>query len=228
MTATFRGKLAAVLILPLLTLGVAGCTNDGLAQQYRNGSSKNYVAGDGTITEISVENRAKPVHFSVKSEDGGPVNSDMYVGKVLVVNFWYAGCAPCRAEAPDLEKVYTSFVTQGVQFLGVNVRDQADAARSFANEYGVTYPSVLDANDGAMQLAFSGTVAPNAVPTTLVLDTHGRVAARILGRIPDASTLAALITTVLSEPDRSPPAGAPTTRGTLTLPPTSSPRPKDR
>jgi peroxiredoxin len=200
---TIRTRLAAAIILPLLAFALAGCTNDALAQQYRDGSSKNYVAGDGTITEISVKNRAKPVRFAAKSEDGTPVSSDKYAGNVLVLNFWYAGCAPCRAEAPDLETTYTAFAAQGVQFLGVNVRDQAATARSFATEYGVTYPSVLDADDGAMQLAFSGVVAPNAVPTTLVLDKQGRVAARVLGKLPDASVLKALITTVLNEKNSS-------------------------
>jgi hypothetical protein len=82
------------------------------------------------------------------------------------------------------------------------VRDQAATARSFASEFGITYPSVLDVDRGTMQLAFSGVVAPNAVPTTIVLDRNGRVAARVLGKIPDASVLEALITTVLKEPSQ--------------------------
>jgi peroxiredoxin len=186
----------------LLSLGLAGCTNDALAQQYRDGSSKNYVAGDGSITEITVKNRGKPIRFSADLEDGTPITSSAYTGRVVVVNFWYAGCPPCRAEAPDLEKTYTAFSSQGVRFLGVNVRDQAATARSFASEFGITYPSVLDVDRGTMQLAFSGVVAPNAVPTTIVLDRNGRVAARVLGKIPDASVLEALITTVLKEPSQ--------------------------
>lgn len=193
--------LLAIATALTLALGLTACSSDPLAQQYRDGSGKNYIAGDGSITEITLKNRGKPIQFSADLEDGTPITSSDYTGHVVVVNFWYAGCPPCRAEAPDLEKTYTTFASQGVRFLGVNVRDQAATASSFASEFGITYPSVLDVDKGTMQLAFSGIVAPNAVPTTLVLDRQGRVAARVLGKIPDASVLAALITTVVKEPN---------------------------
>lgn len=192
--------LVAVTSGLILAISLAGCSTDTLAQQYRDGSGKNYVAGDGTITEITVKNRGKPIVFSANLEDGTPISSSAYVGHVVVVNFWYAGCPPCRAEAPDLEKSYTKFVGAGVRFLGVNVRDQSATARTFETDFGITYPSVLDVDKGTMQLAFSGVVAPNAVPTTIVLDRQGRVAARVLGKLPDASVLEALIGTVLKEP----------------------------
>jgi peroxiredoxin len=191
-----RAATAAIVVLTL-----AGCStgNDSLAEQYRAGDGKNYVAGDGTITELAPADRGEPVSFTGTVESGDQVSSDDYAGRVLVVNFWYAGCAPCRAEAPDLEASWTKYQDQGVGFLGVNVRDQAGTALAFAETYGVTYPSVLDVNDGAVQLAFSGEVAPNAVPTTLVLDKEGRVASRILGRIQDAGILDALIETTMKE-----------------------------
>jgi hypothetical protein len=79
-----------------------------------------------------------------------------------------------------------------------NVRDQAPTAIAFNNTYGITYPSIIDVNTGSVKLAFSGDVPPNAVPTTLVLDRAGRVAARILGAI-DVSILRTLITDTLTE-----------------------------
>lgn len=104
---------------------------------------------------------------------------------------------------------------------GVNIRDQVDdTALTFASTYGITYPSVIDANDaidGALQLAFSGTVAPNAVPTALAIDKQGRVASRVLGRLPDASVLEALIETTLAEDSRSP-VGEETRQPTMTGP----------
>ena len=75
-------------------------------------------------------------------------------GEVLVVNFWYASCAPCRAEAPTCEDLEPEFADEGVSFLGVNVRDQADTALAFDESYGITYPSIIDVNDGGVQLAF--------------------------------------------------------------------------
>ncbi len=187
----------AVALVAVITL--SGCATDTLAEQSRSGSDKHYISGDGRITEIAAAQREKPVTFTGTLENGSTVTSSDYVGKVLVVNFWYAACAPCRAEAPDLEKNYLEFEAQGVGFLGVNVRDQVETAVAFAQTYKITYPSTIDAATGTMQLAFSGRVAPNAVPTTLVIDKQGRVAARVLGQLPDASVLKALITSALAE-----------------------------
>lgn len=182
-----------VAVIAVAALALTGCSNDPLAQQYRAGSGKNYIAGDGSVTEIAEANRTEAITFSATDLDGKPVGSQQFNGKVVVVNFWYAGCAPCRAEAEDLESVYQKVADQGVVFLGVNVRDSNETARAFNETFGVSYPSVSDLN-GKVQLAFASNVPPNAVPTTLVLDKQGRVAARILGRVTDASILTTLIT----------------------------------
>lgn len=193
-------KLSTLLVAgaAVIALSLTGCSSDPLADQYREGSNKNYIAGDGSVTEIVLENRGEPITFTGTTETGETVSSADYVGNVLVVNFWYAGCAPCRAEAPDLEQVYTETAPQGVNFLGVNVRDQAATAISFNERFGITFPSIMD-QDGKAQLAFSSQVPPNAVPTTLILDAQGRVAARILGQIKDASILSTLIRDVAAE-----------------------------
>lgn len=183
--------LAAVLAAAALTL--AGCSSDPLAQQFKDGSGKNYIAGSG-VTEVQAAKRDKPVEFEGVTENGTKVSSSDYRGQVLVVNFWYAGCAPCRAEASDLQKLSQKYRGKGASFLGVNTHDTAATATSFEKTYGVTYPSILDAQSGSVQLAFSGTLSPNATPTTLVLDTKGRVAARIEGPINEQpSTLDTLI-----------------------------------
>ena len=195
MKRAFLSAAAAVAALTLL----AGCTNDPLAEQYSAGTTKNYISGEGTISEIAAADREEPVSFAGVTDSGEEVSSDDYAGDVLVLNFWYAGCPPCRVEAPDLEKLNASFAGEGVSFLGVNVRDQAAQSLSFAEEFGITYPSVMDADDGNLLLAFSGTVAPNAVPTTLVIDREGRVAARILGGIEGTSNLRTLINDALAE-----------------------------
>ena len=141
------------------------------------------------------------IEFEGETETGDTVSNADYAGEVLVVNFWYAACPPCRLEAPDLEALAEQFDGEGASFLGVNVRDQAENARNFAEKWGISYPSVIDANDGNMLYAFAGTVAPNAVPTTLVIDKQGRVAARILGRVTEPSTLEAIISDVIAEDD---------------------------
>ncbi len=192
-----RGPIAAGFLAAAVLL--TGCASDPLAEQYREGSNKGYVAGDGSVTEIPQAERGDAVSFSGATEFGEPVSSDDYAGEVVVVNFWYASCAPCRAEAPDLQSLNAQFEGQGARFLGVNVRDQAPNAVAFSEKYGITYPSVIDVNDGSMQLAFSGSIPPNAVPTTLVLDQSGRVAARILGQVSEPSILETLIRDTLAE-----------------------------
>jgi len=191
-----RRRLA--LLLPAAAAATAlllsGCTsNDALANQYRSGNGQNYIAGDGSVSEYAAANRGAPVAFSGKLADGTSVSSKDYAGKVLVVNFWYAGCPPCRVEAPDLESLSQKYAAQGVSFLGVNLYDSASTAASFEQDKGVTYPSVLDRDTGSVLLAFSKTVPPKATPTTIVIDKQGRVAARILGAIPDKSILDSLI-----------------------------------
>lgn len=185
------------IVLPLVLL-TSACGADPLAEQYREGSGKGYIAGDGTVAEWAPAERGTPVVFDGVLENGDIIRSADLVGDVVVVNFWYAACAPCRAEAPDLEALNQQFRDADVTFLGVNVRDQADTALAFAETYGVTYPSIIDL-DKRTGLAFAGLFAPNAVPTTLVLDESGRVAARIVGRVSEPSILETLIEDVASE-----------------------------
>jgi peroxiredoxin len=178
---------------------LAGCGNDSLAQQYEDGNTKNYISGEGTISEYAVGDRGEPVEYTATTDTGDDVDSADYLGQVVVVNFWYAGCPPCRVEAPDLQTLSETYADKGVSFLGVNTYDQAETSRAFARKFGVTYPSILDANDVSVQFAFSGSVAPNAVPTTLVIDREGRVAARWSGLLSDPSILEAMIDRVLDE-----------------------------
>ena len=195
-----RRRLAPLLaVLAAGALLLSGCSSDPLADQYREGSNKGFIAGDGSVTEIALADRGDAIEFSGVTETGETVTSADTQGEVLVVNFWYASCAPCRAEAADLQRINAQFENEGASFLGVNVRDQAPNAIAFSETYGVTYPSVLDVDTGAMQLAFSGSIPPNAVPTTLVLDAEGRVAARILGQVTSPSILETLIRDTIAE-----------------------------
>ena len=195
-----RALLSAAAAVAALTL-LAGCSTDPLADQYSQGTTKNYISGEGTISEIKAADRGEPVSFESVTDSGDDVSSADYAGKVLVLNFWYAGCPPCRVEAPELEQVNQAFQGQDVAFLGVNVRDQPAQSLSFAETLGVTYPSVIDADNGNLLLAFAGTVAPNAEPTTLVIDKQGRVAARFLGAIDGPSSLRTIINDTLAESD---------------------------
>jgi peroxiredoxin len=199
-----RGPLsrgvAALAVAGALVAGLAACSSDPLAEQYRAGDNKGYIAANGFETaEIPAEDRGEPVEFSGVLESGEEVSQADYAGQVLVVNFWYAACGPCIVEAPRLEEAYQSFAGQDVAFLGINTYDQPATAASFARDNGVTYPSVIAVNDGAVKLAFAEHAPLSATPVTLVLDTEGRVAARIIGELPEASILEAIVRDTLAE-----------------------------
>lgn len=194
-----RSLLAAGgMALTALTLGLSGCAQeDALAKQAKAGDNKNYVAGDGSVTEFAAADRKEAVQIKGALFSGAAVTPADFQGKVSVLNFWFAGCAPCRVEAPLLEELHQEFKDQGVQFFGVNLRDEKPTAEAFEKTFNLTYPS-FDDKDGAVLLSVSGLVPPGAVPTTLVLDKQGRVASRVLGEI-EKGTLKALITATVAE-----------------------------
>ena len=193
-------RSVGVALAAVLAIGLSACAPDPVNDSFLSGDNPGYVAADGAIVEIPVAERGEPVTaFGGVTEDGEDFDSAELAGKVTVVNFWYAGCAPCRVEAPILEEVSQQFGDDGVSFVGVNVRDQAGTAASFEETYGVTYPSILDVESGTAQLAFAGPVPAAAVPTTIVLDQEGRVAARVLGQLTDASILESIIDGILAE-----------------------------
>lgn len=187
-----RSLLSSALLGALGATVLAGCASgDALAQQAQAGDNKNYIAGDGSVTEYAAAERKPPVVLTGERYDGTVVDSRDWAGKVIVLNFWYAACAPCRLEAPRLEALWNEFKPQNVLFYGVNVRDEEPAAAAFERTFGITYPSMQDKNGGIL-LAMTQYVPPQAVPSTLVLDKQGKVAARILG-LADQSILKSLI-----------------------------------
>lgn len=190
---------SATAVFLAAALALAGCASDPLADQYRAGSNKGYIAGDGTVETYPLDDREGAASFSGETETGETISSEDLAGNVAVLNFWYAACPPCRAEARDLEALNQQFLPDGVRFVGVNVRDEGGTAIAFADTFGVTYPSILDYRTAAVQLAFSDTIPPNAVPTTLVLDRQGRVAARILGQVSEPSILETIIRDTVAE-----------------------------
>jgi thiol-disulfide isomerase/thioredoxin len=192
-----RGLIAVALVA---VFALAGCTSSvGIAGDYGNDSGTAYTDNSGEPVLVKPADRTKSLNFTGKIEDGSPLTLSDYRGKVVVVNFWYSSCAPCRAEAPILEGLYEKYQDKGVAFIGVNTVDESQTALSFEKAHGITYPSVMDANVGTAAIAFHGQVAASAVPVTFVLDRKGRIAARILGELQSSSILNTLITDTLAE-----------------------------
>lgn len=186
-------RCAGLLIAMAFTL--AGCGG-----QSDSGDDLGYVAGEGVVDQIAAEDRRELPPFEGGTLDGEHFDSRDHLGEVLVINVWGSWCPPCRKEAPELRKAWEDFKTQDVQFVGIDIRDNDAAALAFERKYNITYPSITTADSGPAMLAV-GTVLPrNAVPSTLVVDPDGRVAARIVGGS-TYLTFRDLITGVLEESD---------------------------
>jgi thiol-disulfide isomerase/thioredoxin len=192
-----RRRVLSLAGLGVLGLALAGCAEeDSLAQQANSGDQKGYIAGDGTVSEYPAGERGEPVQFTGTLFDGTELSAEDLRGRPALLNFWYAGCAPCRVEAPDLKELAQQFDGQAA-FYGVNLRDERPTADAFERTFEIPYPSFRD-KDGGVLMALSAYVPPQAVPTTLVLDAEGRVAARILG-IADRSVLETLLEDTVAE-----------------------------
>jgi thiol-disulfide isomerase/thioredoxin len=130
--------------------------------------------------------RTKAPDLVGQTLDGERFSLGDHLGEVVVMNVWASWCAPCRAEAPALASVASDLAGRGVQFVGLDTRDSDVSARAFATTFGVGYPSLID-RDGRLQLLFSDSLPPQAIPSTVVIDRQGRVAARALGRVSESS-----------------------------------------
>lgn len=170
--------LCLVSALALSTLVACG-TKDGPVTP---GGEEGFISGDGTVTILEPEKRGDPIELAGPQVGGGTIDLAAYRGKVVLINVWGSWCAPCREEAPYLQAAWDQARGFGdVQFFGLNTKDDAGgAAEAFERRFGITYPS-LDDDSGALLLTFRKSIPPKAIPSTLVLDRQGRVAARIIG-----------------------------------------------
>ncbi len=182
---------------------LVGCGSDqvGGGQPVGGGApdvaEQGYVSGDGTTTIVAEADRVAAPELTGTTLDGEPFALADHLGEVVVLNVWASWCAPCRAEAADLQEVWTQYEGEGVQFVGLNTRDSDAAAKAFVDRFGITYPNVVD-TDGSRQLLFHETLPPQAIPSTLVVDQQGRVAGRAIGEV-DRSRLLGMIEPILAE-----------------------------
>lgn len=176
---------------PLLVLVATVLTLTACGGAEATDSGAGFVGGDGSIIVIDPADRVPAPELSGLTLDGEEYALADDQGDIVVMNVWASWCAPCRAEAPELEEVWNDVQGDGVQFIGLNTRDSTLAAKRFVDTMGLTFPSVRDA-DGRLQLLFSDSLPPQAIPSTLVVDREGRVAARMLGKV-SAATLRGVI-----------------------------------
>ncbi|HEY0716909.1 MAG TPA: TlpA disulfide reductase family protein [Streptosporangiaceae bacterium] len=146
------------------------------------GNGTNFVAGDGTATYYQAGHRTAAPAVSGTTLSGRKLSLSSYRGHVIVLNFWGSWCAPCRKEAPTLEVLSQQYQARGVRFVGVDIRDSTPAAQAFVQNFSIGYPSLNDPSD-QIALSFRGAASAAAIPSTLVIDQHDRVAGRVIGTV---------------------------------------------
>ena len=135
----------------------------------------NGCAGAGQPSSIVSESSRKSAPIlSGPTLDGS--NYTMAPNKTTVVNVWASWCGPCRAETPIL--VNFAEKNPQIQFVGIVTRDNLSAAKAFATRYKMNYPTFID---DSLIAKFQGSIPANGIPTTLIIDKYGKVAARING-----------------------------------------------
>ncbi len=189
-----RPALAALLGAGLF---LTGCTGDSGSVDINNGGEFRFVEGTPAGEVIPPDERAAAPGFGGTLLGGGSFESAELDGQVGVVNFWGSWCAPCRVETPEFSEVSEEYADDGVQFLGINVKETDEQfANAFVERFDIAFPSLYDPR-GEVALAFRDYPA-NAIPSTIVLDPEGRVAAVYTGEV-SQEDLRAVIDRVLAE-----------------------------
>ncbi|MGP9017831.1 TlpA family protein disulfide reductase [Streptomyces sp. BR1] len=194
-TTARRAAVAAALCL----LTLSACSGSGhTAAPAPSGASASATSAPGITTVAKAERKPAPV-LEGKDLDGKPLSLADYKGKVIVLNIWGSWCPPCRAEAKHFGKVAAETKGQGVQFVGINIRDpDKGPAQAFEKDHALGYPSFYDPI-GKLILRFpKGTVNPQFIPSTLVVDRDGRIASRAMTGL-DAERLHKMIDPVVAE-----------------------------
>jgi thiol-disulfide isomerase/thioredoxin len=188
-------KVRRLIACAAVLVGVAGCSGTGGDPTAVNDGGNQY--GGGNISYYSPGDRHLVGDVRGTTLQGKPLALQDYRGKVVVVDFWSDSCGPCHGEQQTLQGLSEAYSTKGVQFVGIDERDNLSAGLSFERQYHVTYPSLFDRTD-AYVLKFPG-AAPPSTPTTILIDASGHIAARVNG-VQDYTHLQQLIDKVRAEP----------------------------
>jgi len=135
-------------------------------------------------TDFNPDKRSAAPALSGITLTGTPYSTS-YAGHVTVIEVWGSWCAPCREDAPDLAETYTRFEFKGVDFVGIDTRDNNGAALAYDAQYGIKFPSLQDP-DEALVLDFKEIIPATSVPSTVIVDSNGKVAATIRSAVTSA------------------------------------------
>lgn len=187
----------AAVVASALIIALAGCgTGDDAVSQ---GNTFQFVSPGGqTVISYDAADRKPVAPLSgpdLVTDQQLSLDDPRFQDKVVVVNVWGSWCGPCRGEAAALEQTYEKTKADGVEFLGINLRDDRASAKDFVADRNVGFPSIYDF-DGATLAAL--TTPTSVVPTTIILDRQHRPAAVFLKAI-TADELTAKVTQVAGE-----------------------------
>lgn len=190
-------RLGAALATVVVAAILAGCSSSDV-DQTTPGTRYEFDGATSAGQVIDASERVAAPPFDGELLDGTPFTSAELAGDVVVINFWGSWCAPCRVETPEFQSVYADVRDEGVQFLGIDVKDDRQMASAFMTSVGAEYPSLFDPR-GEVAMAFRGFPA-NVVPSTILLDGEGRVAGVYTGAVSRDDLLSAL-TLLIEEPE---------------------------
>ena len=161
------------------------------------GSGPKNKDGLGTAVAFSVNDRKPFPMLAGTTLDGAKLDMTSFKGEVMVVNIWGSWCDPCQAEAPYLEHADEAFRGQGVQFVGIDTRDDTGQAQAFVKAKQISYPNLVDDGSETLLTKLAGITSLGTVPSTLIIDKNGGLAWRALRPV-DFNDLSAALTGVLS------------------------------
>jgi thiol-disulfide isomerase/thioredoxin len=192
-----RMPLIASALAAAVVLAATGCESGDIGANTPLNSGQSFVGSSYQSTYFQVGKRPMAPAVSGTTVTGAHLSLAAYRGDVIVLNFWGSWCAPCRDEAPGLGTLARQLGARGVRFVGIDIRDEPDSALAFMQTFGVGYPSISDPSD-LIALEFRRTDPPSAIPSTIVIDRAGRIAARIIGPV-TYDSLKALLTPIVAE-----------------------------
>lgn len=193
-----RAKRRRVFLATLMIISVAlvtGCSSKTTATAGNNGQYR-FVQAQSQGDVIARADRLPAPNITGELLDGKKFSLSSLKGKVVIINFWATWCAPCRVETPELQKTYQKYQPDGVELVGVLVRDNKDQAEIYQKQVGLTYPSIYDPmTQVALQLRNYPLVA---IPSTIVFDRKGNVAAAYVSTV-DENSLSKVLDQLLAE-----------------------------